>query len=535
MTEVALTDARQVYGGAVLRADHDRYVPGMSRLADMLHTHGTKIFGQLYHPGGNMSGSPDGRRRVLYGPSENLSGRYHATSRAMTRADIVEAIELFAQAAGRMAAAAMTASSFTPGMGACRTVPGPGAESPRRRLRWPRRNANAASSWNVCPPSEAQHPALAVGLRLSPPDPDPLSEETRTLPDICAAIEAEADPDYFSITAGSMRDIGGSVHVVPPMGIPAEDGLAHAADVRARVSKPVLAAGRIHTPAEAEALLDRNACDLIGLARPMICDPLWSQKALGNEPDRIRGCISCNQACIGHLHLGVAVSCIQHPESGREHARRHQGQSTASQSVLVIGGGPAGMKAAAIAAARGHAVTLCEATARLGGQVLLAQTLPGRAEFGGVTENLTREMAEAGVTVRLNTPLSVSDVTQFGADVVILATGARQRAAPAAPEIVSPDDILTQSATCGSGFSSRMRRATGRVWGWPSTSPCPGMRSRLPSRATWPVRRCRNMCGTTGWAGFAASVWISARTSRLSRRMTAPPTCAIWPAARLSN
>jgi len=101
-----------------------------------------------------------------------------------------------------------------------------------------------------------------------------------------------------------------------------------------------------------------------------------------------------------------------------------------SRRVLVAGGGPAGMKAAAVAAERGHQVTLCEASPRLGGQALLAQLLPGRAEFGGIVTNLEREMALAGVVVRRNRTVDAALVRELAPDAVIVATGARPRRPP---------------------------------------------------------------------------------------------------------
>lgn len=426
ITEVAQIDPRQIYSGAALRIDDDRFMPGFTRLAEAVKGEGAAIFGQIFHPGGNMSGSHDGRRLVLESPSENLSGRYHAMSREMTEADIARVVGLYAEAAARMAEAGfdgieiyaghgcLPAQFLDPALNRRRDGYGGTPENERRFLR------------EVIAAVRARIGPLVLGLRLSPPDGDPMGEPAPELAEICAALEQEAPLDYFSIAAGSMRDVGGSVLVVPPMGIPAEECLAPAAAVKRAVRTPVIAAGRIQTPAEAERALETGLCDLVALARPMICDPLWAEKALADEAGRIRGCISCNQACIGHLHIGQPISCIQHPESGREYlpdATRGSGAR-----VLVVGGGPAGMKAAASAAALGHLVTLCEAGPALGGQVLSAQSLPGRAEFGGIVQNLAREMNEAGVEVRLRVEADLHFIRDFRADAVIIATGAGERA-----------------------------------------------------------------------------------------------------------
>jgi NADPH-dependent 2,4-dienoyl-CoA reductase/sulfur reductase-like enzyme len=166
---------------------------------------------------------------------------------------------------------------------------------------------------------------------------------------------------------------------------------------------------------------------MCGMTRAMICDPEMPNKAKAGRSDDIRACIACNQACIGHFHKGYAISCIQHPETGRELAFGNLEPAPRSKKVLVAGGGPAGMKCAAVLARRGHRVTLCESDARLGGQALLAQLLPGRAEFGGIVTNLTREMELAGVDIRRGTPVDRSLIEDLKPEAVVLATGARPR------------------------------------------------------------------------------------------------------------
>jgi NADPH-dependent 2,4-dienoyl-CoA reductase/sulfur reductase-like enzyme len=146
--------------------------------------------------------------------------------------------------------------------------------------------------------------------------------------------------------------------------------------------------------------------------------------------------IACNQACIGHVLLGYPVSCIQHPESGRELAYGSKPRAERRRKVLVAGGGPGGMKAATVAAERGHDVTLYERSSQLGGQTLLAQLLPGRAEFGGIVTNLTREMELAGVRVLKGAEVTRELVDAERPEVVVLATGA----APYRPAIEGEEE-----------------------------------------------------------------------------------------------
>ena len=148
-------------------------------------------------------------------------------------------------------------------------------------------------------------------------------------------------------------------------------------------------------------------------------------KARAGQLDDIRACIGCNQACIGHFHQGLTISCIQHPVSGRERQFGRESPAREERRVVVAGGGPAGLKAAAVAARRGHQVLLYEANAQLGGQALLARKLPGREEFGGLVSNLEREARTAGVRIQLNTAVTGASLLADNADAVILATGAR--------------------------------------------------------------------------------------------------------------
>jgi NADPH-dependent 2,4-dienoyl-CoA reductase/sulfur reductase-like enzyme len=164
------------------------------------------------------------------------------------------------------------------------------------------------------------------------------------------------------------------------------------------------------------------------MTRALIADPDMPNKAKSGALDDIRACIACNQACIGHFHKGYPISCIQYPETGREltlGARKAKAKN--AKHILVIGGGPAGMKASAVLAERGHRVTLCEAASQLGGQALLAQLLPGRAEFGGIATNLQREAECAGVEIRRKTDVSRALMEALTPDHIVIATGAKPR------------------------------------------------------------------------------------------------------------
>jgi NADPH-dependent 2,4-dienoyl-CoA reductase/sulfur reductase-like enzyme len=208
------------------------------------------------------------------------------------------------------------------------------------------------------------------------------------------------------------------------------------------VSVPVMVAGRINQPHEAEQVLERGQADMVVMTRALICDPLLPSKAADGLVDEIRACIGCNQACIGHFHAGYPISCIQHPETGRELVYGERRPAALVKDVMVVGGGVAGMKAAAVAAERGHRVTLYEAARRPGGQVLLAEQLPGRAEFGGAVTNLLSELDRYGVTVVTGKRVDAAFVREQQPDAVIIATGAT----PRLPALELMDDPVVLTA-----------------------------------------------------------------------------------------
>ncbi|MGR3342502.1 MAG: FAD-dependent oxidoreductase, partial [Paracoccaceae bacterium] len=218
--------------------------------------------------------------------------------------------------------------------------------------------------------------------------------------------------------------LAGSVHIVPPMAIDTAYTAPFAAAFKSRISIPVFVAGRINQPQIAEQVLASGQADMCGMTRAMISDPEMANKAKSGRFDDIRACVACNQACIGHMLNGFPISCIQHPETGREIEFGDLAPANTPRRIVVVGGGPGGMKAASVAARRGHDVILYEASSGLGGQVNLAQLLPGRSEFGGVTTNLAREMELAGVSVKTKTMVSRELIERIDPDILILATGA---------------------------------------------------------------------------------------------------------------
>ena len=425
------------YTDALLMATDDDAIPSFRQLIDAIHGHGTKAIVQLFHPGRELLGRPEGVAQASYAPSFSPSERFRTVPRPMSAAMIEDIVAGYGSVARRMAEAGadgveivashgyLPAQFLSPKVN--RREDGYGGPL-ENRLRFTREVVGVIRGST---PEE-----LIVGLRFSADefDADGMDEAES----LAMARLIKDEVDYFNVIAGTSAASGGAVHIVPPMSVGHAYLAPYAAKLKQLTGAPVFVAGRINQPQEAERIILEGGADMCGMTRAMICDPDMANKAREGRTDDIRACIGCNQACIGHFQLGLPISCIQHPETGRELDFETKPRAAVARRVVVVGGGPAGLKAAAVAAERGHAVTLLEKEGRLGGQALLAQLLPGRAEFGGIATNLTREAELAGVTIVKGRTATADSVTALKPDAVILATGSR----PARPPIEGESDSM---------------------------------------------------------------------------------------------
>ena len=201
------------------------------------------------------------------------------------------------------------------------------------------------------------------------------------------------------------------IGMVRPMYSPHLLGVRATAIVKKAVPDvPVFAVHRILTPDEAEGILERDEADAVTLVRALIADPEWVNKASEGRAAEIRACTGCNQGCYGNLTQGYPITCVTNPGVGRESTL---GSGTLTRAatrkrVVVVGGGPAGLEAAWVAAARGHDVTLLERAAELGGKIRLAAMLPGRAELSAFADWRADECERRGVDVRLGVDADVA-------------------------------------------------------------------------------------------------------------------------------
>ncbi|WP_063041296.1 NADPH-dependent 2,4-dienoyl-CoA reductase [Nocardia grenadensis] len=198
------------------------------------------------------------------------------------------------------------------------------------------------------------------------------------------------------------------------------------AKITAAVGIPVCASNRINMPEIAEEILTRGDAQLISMARPLLADPEWADKAATGRTDEINTCIACNQACLDHAFRHRTVSCLLNPRAGRE-TELILLPTRRAKSIAVVGAGPAGLSAAVNLAERGHRVDLFEALDRIGGQFDIARRIPGKEEFDESIRYFTRKLELTGVQVHVNTRVTAAALIDRRYDEIVLATGVRPR------------------------------------------------------------------------------------------------------------
>jgi 2,4-dienoyl-CoA reductase (NADPH2) len=196
--------------------------------------------------------------------------------------------------------------------------------------------------------------------------------------------------------------------------------------MKTEVRIPLIATNRINMPEIAEALLARGDADMISMARPLLADPEWVNKARSGRSDRINPCIACNQACLDHVFENKRASCLVNPRACFE-TELVIAPVAQKNRFAVVGAGPAGLAAACTLAERGHAVTLYEQADEIGGQFNLAKRIPGKEEFAETLRYFSNRLHDLGVEVRLNTKADAASLQAWPFDAVIIATGVTPR------------------------------------------------------------------------------------------------------------
>ncbi|MBI2205052.1 MAG: FAD-dependent oxidoreductase [Candidatus Rokubacteria bacterium] len=414
-------------------------VPGLRRLSDAVHAEGALVIAQLNHGGRQHFGR---RLPTLWAPSAIACPRSGGIPHAMTAAEIEEMIEGFVVSAEHAreggfdgvevhGAQGHLVGQFVSPFSNQRTDAWGG--SFENRLRFPReilRRIRARVGRD-----------LVVGYRLGVEEWSPGGLTAEDSQEVARRLAEDGLVDYLSLSQGNFNSI--EMHL-PDRHFPAVPFLDLHAGVKAAVGTiPVVTCSRIKTPAEAEQILAAGKADVIGLCRALIADPEWPVKARMGRADDIRLCIACNH-CWALVTDGEPIGCSVNVTLGREIELGPPAPAPRPKHVVIVGGGPAGLEAARIAAGRGHRVTILEQTDALGGKTRLAEDIPHHEEVALVRRFLVREVERLGVSVRTNVEATAELVAAEAPDVVILAAGAT----PLAPELPG-DDSVPVSASGG--------------------------------------------------------------------------------------
>jgi len=403
-------------------------VPGLQRLTGAVHQHGAKMFAQLTHGGHTSLEHPP---TDLWAPTQMPEPYSNFTTKAMDARDIARTVRAFGQTARNVRAGGYDGAEIKVGHdGLLRSFVSPffnrrtdaygGTFEKRLRL--------------IVEVLEAVRSELGdnlpLGVRLCLNEYTPFGYDLDYGLRVAQYLEATGLVDYFNCDAGSFSSFWMEI---PPAAVPQGFFRPINQALKQSSSLPVIAFGRLKDPDLAAHMVASGEADLIGMARQLIADPETPRKLRERRPEQIRACIGCNDGCLHQVAQDHGIRCIQNPRAGRENELVPESAMVATddpKSVVVVGGGPAGLKVAEIAARRGHAVTLLERKSELGGLLRLGSRQPHHQELSEVTHYLEAEVRRLGVEVWCGVDADVEGVLDLEPDVVVVATGSQPNLPP---------------------------------------------------------------------------------------------------------
>ena len=426
-----------VGAGRGLNASGDSCIDGYQRLADAVHSNDGRFLIQLGHAGATVTDTDAGR--PLIAPSPIMSRLSRETPKQMTIAEISEIVEAHESAAVRvrrgnldgvelLSAFGYLPAAFLSPYSNTRTDEYGGSLENRMRFLLQTINAVRAGIGQD----------RILGVRL-PGDEKVVGGLTQSdLQEIAKLLAQTGLVDYLNIIVGTNYERSGRMEHWPPT--PAPHGLfvPLAAGIKSQVAIPVFTAGRITDPAMANTIIERGEADMVGMTRAQISDPDLVRKLIEGRPQDIRPCVGAN-LCIAQAMASKPIRCIHNPMTGRDSAWGDLSPTDAPKNVTVIGGGPAGLEAARVAAERGHRVTLFEASNDIGGQLATWSQAPMTREFRKTLNWYKTQLTQLQVHVRTGQRLKPEDVAVLNTDVLILATGAiptKTLLIPTGPDVI---------------------------------------------------------------------------------------------------
>jgi 2,4-dienoyl-CoA reductase (NADPH2) len=429
-------------------AHRDEFVSGLARLASTIRDNGSCASIQLNHSGRyNSSLLLGGKQPVA--PSAIASRLTRETPHELTVGEIRQIVECFVQAGRRVKKAGFDAVEILSGGGYLIS----GFISPLTNRR---SDAYGGSFENrirfglevIRAVRDAVGKDFPLLVRLNGNEFMQGGSSRKDLQDYASRLASEG-VDAICVNVGWHEALVPQVVTEVPRGV-----FAYLArSIKDRVAVPVIASHRINRPAVAREMIADGMCDMVAMGRALIADPRLPEKAQSGRELDIVHCVACGQGCFDNILKMKAVECLCNPQAGHEMERVIR-KAYKPLNIMVVGGGAAGMSAAATAAERGHRVTLYEKSDRLGGQLQLAGAPPGREEFTELANDLSRQLACHGVTVVLNREVDEELLEEMKPDAVVLATGG-VFITPAIPGVELPHVVQAWDVLAGKAWTGR--------------------------------------------------------------------------------
>ena len=404
----------------------ERNIPWFRRLSRAVHRHGAKILVQLNHGGRQSSNSRTMLPTMAPSPvaSPDLWESGAEVLYEMDEDDIMEIVRAFGRAAAVVKEGGMDGIELHGGHGnLIQQFMSPWVNQRTDQYGGSLENRLRFANEVIGEVRRNVGDDFVVGMRISG---DEFVSGGLTLDEmqgIARRLSAPGQIDYFNVSNSNYSDVKSMTAHIPSMYVAPATYSYLWEEIKNAVDIPVIGIGRINTPALAEWVLAEGKADMVGMVRELIADPHLPNKAREGRLDEIRTCVACLESCVGRLERGLSISCIYNPVSGREKEWSALEPADTKKRVFVVGGGPAGLEAARVAAVRGHTVTLFEKSAQLGGQVKTAAQAPHREDFGEIAAYLESQVRRLGVEVLLGEEVSEGMILEANPDVVVIATG----------------------------------------------------------------------------------------------------------------
>jgi len=423
-SSVVAIDSPQQWWSSVNLAT-DRIIPHFQNLADAVHKHGAKIMIQITHMGRRSRW--DGYHwPTLMSPSGIREPVHRATCKTIEEEDIWRVIGNFVQGARRAKEGGLDGVELS----AVHQHLIDQFWSPRvnqREDQWGGSFENRMRFGLEVLKAVRKEVGndFCVGMRICGDEfhPDGLSHED--MKQIARYYSDTGMLDFIGVIGSGCDTHNTLANVIPNMTFPPEPFLHLAAGIKEVVNVPVLHAQNIKDPNQAQRILEGGHVDMVGMTRAHMADPHFVNKIKLGQVDRIKQCVGANY-CIDRQYQGLDVLCIQNAATSREYMgvpHIIEKTSGALRKIVVVGGGPAGMEAARVAAERGHEVILFEKNDQLGGQITLAAKAPQRDQIAGITRWYQLELARLKVDLRLNTVADADGILALKPDIIVLANG----------------------------------------------------------------------------------------------------------------